>query len=139
MVIECTMLTGVRDLQLAEGAKKFLGEVRTQLSSKLPGVFLLHDWGVDAIRFTAKNREQKMALFCQEILAVAPKLAEGEVTPLSGPFPVKLRKEEASRVKVDREKWLRKSEQGDKWNRCLIEGMIVLSETGARDEQTTPP
>ena len=39
----------------------------------------------------------------------------------------------------DAEKWLRKSEQGDKWNRCLIEGMIVLSETGARDEQTTPP
>ena len=39
----------------------------------------------------------------------------------------------------DTEKWLRKSEQGDKWNRCLIEGMIVLSETGARDEQTTPP
>ena len=38
-----------------------------------------------------------------------------------------------------KEKWLRKSEQGDKWNRCLIEGMIVLSETGARDEQTTPP
>ena len=38
-----------------------------------------------------------------------------------------------------RKKWLRKSEQGDKWNRCLIEGMIVLSETGARDEQTTPP
>ena len=37
------------------------------------------------------------------------------------------------------EKWLRKSEQGDKWNRCLIEGMIVLSETGVRDEQTTPP
>jgi hypothetical protein len=37
------------------------------------------------------------------------------------------------------EKWLRQSEQGDKWNRCLIEGMIVLSETGARDEQTTPP
>ena len=40
---------------------------------------------------------------------------------------------------VEGEKWLRKSEQGDKWNRCLIEGMIVLSETGARDEQTTPP
>ena len=37
------------------------------------------------------------------------------------------------------QKWLRKSEQWDKWNRCLIEGMIVLSETGARDEQTTPP
>ena len=36
-------------------------------------------------------------------------------------------------------KWLRKTEQGDKWNRCLIEGMIVPSETGARDEQTTPP
>ena len=41
--------------------------------------------------------------------------------------------------RFDSEKWLRKSEQGDKWNRCLIEGMIVLSETGARDEQTTPP
>ena len=40
---------------------------------------------------------------------------------------------------VAAKKWLRKSEQGDKWNRCLIEGMIVLSETGARDEQTTPP
>ena len=40
---------------------------------------------------------------------------------------------------MEQEKWLRKSEQGDKWNRCLIEGMIVLSETGARDEQTTPP
>ena len=40
---------------------------------------------------------------------------------------------------VSAEKWLRKSEQGDKWNRCLIEGMIVLPETGARDEQTTPP
>ena len=40
---------------------------------------------------------------------------------------------------IGREKWLRKSEQGDKWNRCLIEGMIVLSETGSRDEQTTPP
>ena len=40
---------------------------------------------------------------------------------------------------IVQEKWLRQSEQGDKWNRCLIEGMIVLSETGARDEQTTPP
>ena len=42
-------------------------------------------------------------------------------------------------VKYNWQKSLRKSEQGDKWNRCLIEGMIVLSETGARDEQTTPP
>ena len=42
-------------------------------------------------------------------------------------------------VITNAQKWLRKSEQGDKWNRCLIEGMIVLSETGARDEQTTPP
>ena len=41
--------------------------------------------------------------------------------------------------RIRTKKWLRKSEQGDKWNRCLIEGMIVLSETGARDEQTTPP
>ena len=44
-----------------------------------------------------------------------------------------------ARIAVGAQKWLRKSEQGDKWNRCLIEGMIVLSETGARDEQTTPP
>ncbi len=43
------------------------------------------------------------------------------------------------RYPLEQKKWLRKSEQGDKWNRCLIEGMIVLSETGARDEQTTPP
>ena len=42
-------------------------------------------------------------------------------------------------IPTGQQKWLRKSEQGDKWNRCLIEGMIVLSETGARDEQTTPP
>ena len=42
-------------------------------------------------------------------------------------------------IPVAVQKWLRKSEQGDKWNRCLIEGMKVLSETGARDEQTTPP
>ena len=46
---------------------------------------------------------------------------------------------DSSESPVHGEKWLRKSEQGDKWNRCLIEGMIVLSETGARDEQTTPP
>ena len=30
-------------------------------------------------------------------------------------------------------KWLRKSEQGDKWNRCLIEGMIVA--LGDRSER----
>ena len=45
----------------------------------------------------------------------------------------------ANRVNKSDKKWLRKSEQGDKWNRCLIEGMIVPWETGARDEQTTPP
>ena len=55
----------------------------------------------------------------------------------SGRCRVNRRAERVSRPA--REKWLRKSEQGDKWNRCLIEGMIVLSETGARDEQTTPP
>ena len=42
-------------------------------------------------------------------------------------------------IQLTGQKWFRKSEQGDKWNRCLIEGMIVLSETGARDEQTPPP
>ena len=31
----------------------------------------------------------------------------------------------AERVWAISKKWLRKSEQGDKWNRCLIEGMIV--------------
>ena len=59
MVIESTMLTGVQDLKLTQGAEKFLADVRTQLSCKLPGVFLLYDWGVNAIRFTAKNRERK--------------------------------------------------------------------------------
>ncbi len=52
---------------------------------------------------------------------------------------VVFRSRDADHSKVDIEKWLRKSEPGDKWDRCLIEGMIVLSETGARDEQTTPP
>ena len=59
------------------------------------------------------------------------------------PAPVTLRARNGRRsnghIHSNGEKWLRKSEQGDKWNRCLIEGMIVLSETGARDEQTTPP
>lgn len=101
MVIECTMLTGVRDLKLTEGAAKFLVDVRTQLSCKLPGVFLLHDWGVDAILFTAKNRMRKIAQLCQEILTAAPKLAEGEEVPLPYPFSVKLRKEEAYKVKTN--------------------------------------
>ena len=52
---------------------------------------------------------------------------------------VDLLSDEQKRLSDEVEKWLRKSEQGDKWNRCLIEGMIVLWETGARDEQTTPP
>ena len=99
MVIERTMLTGVQDLKLTQGTEKFLADVRTQLSCKLPGVFLLHDWGVNAIRFTAKNRERKIAQLCQEILAVVPMLAEGEEAPLSQPFPVKLRKEEACKVR----------------------------------------
>ena len=50
-----------------------------------------------------------------------------------------VKKGQLKRLNRGHQKWLRKSEQGDKWNRCLIEGMIVLSETGARDEQTTPP
>lgn len=101
MVIERTMLTGVQDLKLTQGAEKFLADVRTQLSCKLPGVFLLYDWGVNAIRFTAKNRERKIAQLCQEILTVAPMLAEGEEAPLCQPFPVKLRKEEACKVKTN--------------------------------------
>lgn len=102
MVIERTMLTGEKDLRFTQGAEKFLADVRTQLSCKLPGVFFLHDWGVNAIRFTtAKNREQKIAELCQAILKVAPTLAEGEEASLYKPFPVKLRKEEAHRVKTN--------------------------------------
>jgi len=101
MVIERTMLTGVHDLKLTQGAERFLADVRNQLSCKLPGVFLLHDWGISAIRFTAKNRESKIARLCQEILTVAPMLAEGEEAPLCQPFPAKLRKEEACKVKTN--------------------------------------
>ena len=101
MVIERTMLTGAQDLKLTQGAEKFLADVRGRLSCKLPGVFLLHDWGVNAIRFMAKNRERKIAQLCQEILAAAPMLVEGEEIPLSQPFPVKLRKEEAHKVKTN--------------------------------------
>lgn len=101
MVIERTMLTGEQDLGLSQGAEKFLADVRERLSYKLPGVFLLYDWGVNAIRFTTKNKEMKTTQFCQEILAAAPTLAEGEEVPLFQPFPVKLRKEEAYRVKTN--------------------------------------
>ena len=101
MVIERTMLTGEKDLRLTQGAEKFLADVRTQLNCKLPGVFLLHDWGVRSIRFTAKNRGNKIAQLCQVILKVAPTLAEGEEASLYQPFPVKLRKEEAHKVKTD--------------------------------------
>lgn len=99
MVIECTMLTGEQDLRLTQGAEKFLADVRTQLSCKLPGVFFLHDWRVNAIRFTAKNRRQKIAELCQAILKVAPTLADGEEVSLYQPFPVKLTKEEARKLK----------------------------------------
>lgn len=101
MVIERTMLTGGQDLKLTQGAEKFLADVRDRLSCKLPGVFLLHNWEVNVIRFTAKNRERKISQLCQEILAAAPMLAEGEEVPLSQPFPVKLRKEEACKVKTN--------------------------------------
>ncbi len=101
MVIERTMLTGEQDLKWTQGAEKFLADVRAQLSCRLPGVFFLHDWGVNAIRFTAKNRKQKIAELCQAILKVAPTLAEGEEAWLYQPFPVKLRKEIACKVKTN--------------------------------------
>lgn len=100
MVIECTMFTGEHELKLTQGVEKFLADARTQLTCKLPGVFLLHDWGVNVIRFTAKNRERKIVQLCQEILRVAPMLTEGEEASLYQPFPVKLRKEEACKVKT---------------------------------------
>ena len=101
MVIERTMLTGKQDLKLTQGAEKFLTEVQERLNCKLPGVFLLYDWGVNAIEFTNKNKEMKINQFCQEILAAAPKLVESEEVPISQPFPVKIRKEEAHKVKTN--------------------------------------
>lgn len=101
MVVEYTMLTGEQDLKLTEGAEKFLTDVRERLTCKLAGVFLLHDWGVNAIRFTANTRDSKIAQLCQEILAVASGLAEGEDGEISQPFPVKLRKEKACKVKTN--------------------------------------
>lgn len=101
MVIERTMLTGEQAFKLTQGAEKLLAEVRDRLSRKLPGVFLLHDWGVNAIRFSARNREGKIAQLCQVILATAPMLVEGEEVTLSQPFPVKLRKQEACKVKTN--------------------------------------
>lgn len=101
MVIECTMLTGEQDLKLEQGAGKFLADVRDRLTCKLPGVFFLHDWGINAIRFTVKNREQKIAELCQAILKIAPTLAEGGEASLCRPFPVKLRKVEAYKVKTN--------------------------------------
>lgn len=95
MVIERTMLSGEKVLRLEAGANEFLTEVRRRLECKLPGVFLLHDWGVDEIRYRSNTREEKITQLCQEILRVAPTLAEGEVAQLEQPFPVKLRKEEA--------------------------------------------
>lgn len=101
MVIERTMLTGEQDLKLEQGARKFLADVRDRLTCKLLGVFFLHDWGINAIRFTVKNREQKIAELCHAILKIAPTLSEGEEASLCRPFPVKLRKVGAHKVKTN--------------------------------------
>jgi len=98
MIIERTMLADEKVLRLEEGANKFLTEVRRRLECKLPGVFLLYEWGVDEIRYRSNTREEKITQLCQEILRVAPTLAEGEVAQLEQPFPVKLRKEKAWQV-----------------------------------------
>ncbi|MBI4332376.1 MAG: hypothetical protein HY673_13970 [Chloroflexi bacterium] len=101
MVIERTMLTGEQDLKLTQGAESFLADVRDQLACKLPGVFLLHDWGVNAITYTTKNRGKKINQLCEAVLAAAPMLPEGEEVQLEIPFPVKLKKEEPHKVKTD--------------------------------------
>jgi hypothetical protein len=102
LVIERTMLTGERDLKLEHGAEKFLADVGNQLACKLPGVFFLHDWGINAIRFKGeRNREQKIAELRQAILKIAPTLAEGEEASLRQPFPVKLKKVEAHKMKTN--------------------------------------
>jgi len=101
MVIEYTMLASKEGLKRTEGACKFLAEVRIRLERKLPGVFLLHDWGVDEIKYKSNTREEKISQLYQEILRVAPTLAEGEEAQLCQPFPVKLRKEEASKVRTN--------------------------------------
>lgn len=93
MAIECTILTGPQDLKLSEGAYEFLVEVRSRLECKLPGVFLLYDWGVDKIEYRTKTKEALITQLCQEIQRIAPTLAEGEEAQLCQPFPVKLRKE----------------------------------------------
>ena len=101
MVIERTMLTGEQDLELTKGAEQFLGDVGTQLKGKLPGVFRLDDWGVNAIHYTTNNRQQKIDQLCQQILDITPTLTKGEVVSLSDPFPVKLIKlvrEDADRL-----------------------------------------
>lgn len=101
LIIERTMLTGEQDLELVKGAEQFLCDVSTQLKDKLPGVFNLDDWGVNAIHYTANNRQQKIDQLCQQILDTAPTLTEGEMTCLSDPFPVKLiklAKEDADRL-----------------------------------------
>ncbi len=97
IVIERTMLTGEQDLKLIQGAEQFLGDVNTQLKGKLPGVFRLDDWGVNAIIYTANNRQKKIDQLCQEILGIAPTLTKGEVVSLSEPFPVKLVREDEER------------------------------------------
>ena len=100
MVIERTMMIGEQDLKLTQGAEKFLTDVRDRLSCKLPGVFLLHDWEINAIMFAdTRDREEKIAQLCQAILTTAPILADGQEVILSQPFPVKLRKEEDYKVK----------------------------------------
>lgn len=102
MVIERIMLTGERDLKSYQEAGKFLADVRERLTCRLPGVFLLHDWGGKGITFTgAKERAAKIAQLCQAILEVAPTLAEGEEAPLSQPFPVKIRREKTSRMNTN--------------------------------------
>ncbi|MDO9334496.1 MAG: hypothetical protein Q7T57_08260 [Dehalococcoidales bacterium] len=100
MVIERTILTGEQDLELYQEAEKFLADVRELLTCKLPGVFFLYDWGIKAIKFTVKNREQKIAELCQAILKIAPTLVDGEEALLSQPFPVKIRKEDSSKFKT---------------------------------------
>ena len=136
---ETVIFDGVRHIDV-------LSEIR-QRAGKTVAVYL------DAspeVRYQRRRSQGPTGISWQEFEAIDNHSVEGEIGALaelcdfvadaSQPLSLLLGDLPGELYRMAKgEKWLRKSEQGDKWNRCLIEGMIVLSETGARDEQTTPP
>ena len=100
LVIERTMLASQKYLKMNKGAKEFLDEISSRLKCKLPGVFLLHDFGMGGeIKYKGKTKKAMIDSLCQEILRVAPTLAEGEEAQLQlyQAYDVKLKKEEVQK------------------------------------------